>query len=297
MYGRDSRNRVITPEVLREQEVGPAVRTVPAAARAQSNELVQFARQAGVPHAESLANAFGAEQLRSLSASSDSTASDICAAHQATARTKGNNIAFASTPSLQTAAHEMAHVIQQRQGRASGNMSPGQYRSMEAEARAVAAKVVRGDYVGDSMRSASDSVQNPAIQCESLGGFFGEEIDSGWRYATTILPLQIGQDHLSLSVNFKEDGTFEYHVVKMYSDGQPGLIHSGDKVSTSTWSATDEGIKLAGLGVAQRSDMSLKLTLGSDLLGVPSSGKTVHLMMAKSNVSVTGESMRDRENR
>ena len=70
-----------------------------------------------LPHLDVIQRAFGAHDLGGVRAHTSAAAAEGAAALGARAFATGNDIAFASpTPDLHTAAHEAAHVVQQRAG-------------------------------------------------------------------------------------------------------------------------------------------------------------------------------------
>ncbi len=85
--------------------------------------LVHAAAQAGVsggggalPFAEQIQASFGTHDVSGVRAHVGGAASDACDAMGAQAYATGTQVAFAGAPDLHTAAHEAAHVVQQRAG-------------------------------------------------------------------------------------------------------------------------------------------------------------------------------------
>ncbi|MGK0361970.1 MAG: hypothetical protein ACI9U2_004290 [Bradymonadia bacterium] len=182
----------------RGAEAAPAT----GAARSQSAELVQFAltdvlqKQAAtgmasgapgvhdvaaqgmggaastLPHLDTIQASFGQHDVSSVQAHSDSAAVQASAELGAHGYASGDQVAFGSpSPSLHLAAHEAAHVVQQRGGvqlKASVGAVGDVY---ERHADAVADQVVQGksaEPLLDQMASAGGSpgVQAKAIQFE-----------------------------------------------------------------------------------------------------------------------------------
>lgn len=104
------------------------------------------------------------------------------AAHQlgAAAYAFGNNVAFGSSPDLHTAAHEAAHVVQQRGGvqLKGGIDQPGD--EYERHADAVADAVVAGEPAGKLLDqiagNASSAVQRASVQREPTRAWIGRGI-------------------------------------------------------------------------------------------------------------------------
>ena len=69
-----------------------------------------------LPHLDMIQAAFGRHDIRSVQAHTGPSATEAATAIGATAYATGNHIAFAGAPDLHTAAHEAAHVVQQRAG-------------------------------------------------------------------------------------------------------------------------------------------------------------------------------------
>lgn len=98
-----------------------------------------------MPHLDAIQASFGNHDIGGVRAHTDSAASQANEALGAEAYATGNDVAFASSsPSLHTAAHEAAHVVQQRGGvqLKSGIGSVGD--AYEQHADAVADQVVQG---------------------------------------------------------------------------------------------------------------------------------------------------------
>lgn len=69
-----------------------------------------------LPHAAQIQKAFGSHDISHVRAHQDSRAAEAARAIGARAYTSGEDVAFAGSPDLHTAAHEAAHVVQQRAG-------------------------------------------------------------------------------------------------------------------------------------------------------------------------------------
>jgi hypothetical protein len=130
---------------------GPPVQLRPAArAGGESHEVVRHA-QAGVrgggsplPHVATIQEAFGRHDVAHVRAHVGGGAAAACRAMGAEAYAMGSDVAFGRTPSLRTAAHEAAHVVQQRAGvHLSGGVGQADD-PYERQADAVADAVVRG---------------------------------------------------------------------------------------------------------------------------------------------------------
>lgn len=69
-----------------------------------------------LPHLDTIQQAFGHHDVSSVKAHTDEAAGLASASMGARAYASGNDVAFAGAPDLHTAAHEAAHVVQQRAG-------------------------------------------------------------------------------------------------------------------------------------------------------------------------------------
>ncbi len=69
-----------------------------------------------LPHFEKIQKSFGAHDLSGVRAHIGGKAADAAAAIGASAFATGNDVAFEKAPDVRTAAHEAAHVVQQRAG-------------------------------------------------------------------------------------------------------------------------------------------------------------------------------------
>lgn len=100
-----------------------------------------------LPHLDRIQRSFGSHDVSDIEAHIGGPAAEASRAMGAAAYATGNQVAFRSSPDLHTAAHEAAHVIQQRSGvqLAGGVGRAGD--AYEQHADAVADRVVRGEPV------------------------------------------------------------------------------------------------------------------------------------------------------
>lgn len=98
-----------------------------------------------LPHAAAIQRSFGGHDVSGVQGHVGGKAAEASAAMGAEAYATGNAVAFASAPDVHTAAHEAAHVVQQRAGvsLAGGVGKAGD--AHERHADAVADKVVKGE--------------------------------------------------------------------------------------------------------------------------------------------------------
>ena len=141
--------RLRPPSVLQAMELGQTARP----------ERVRRAAEAGVskasqelPHFGQIQRAFGNHDLSDVRVQVGGDAARKSDALGATAYTTGNRVAFKSSPDLHTAAHEAAHVVQQRGGvQLSGGVGQA----------------------GDKYEDHADSVANLVVQGKSAEGLLG----------------------------------------------------------------------------------------------------------------------------
>lgn len=120
-----------------------------------------------LPHLDTIQRAFGPHDVSGVRAHVGGAAAAASEAIGAHGYATGNDVAFAAPPDLALAAHEAAHVVQQRQGvQLSGAV--GQVGDVyEQHADAVAAAVVRGDsaaaLLGEATGGGGAAVQRKPI--------------------------------------------------------------------------------------------------------------------------------------
>lgn len=120
-----------------------------------------------LPHLAQIQNSFGGHDVGNVQAHVGGRAAEASAAMGAEAYASGSSVAFADSPDLHTAAHEAAHIVQQRAGvQLSGGVgSVGD--SYEQNADAVADRVVRGESATDLLPKTGGGgagVQQKAVQ-------------------------------------------------------------------------------------------------------------------------------------
>ena len=120
--------------------------------RAQDDDAVHRAAAHGtsgsagaLPHFDQIQRSFGRHDVSGVLAHTDEAAATGARAMQAEAFAVGDRVAFGGAPSLFTAAHEAAHVVQQRGGVQLRGGVGAVGDPYEQHADAVADKVVRGE--------------------------------------------------------------------------------------------------------------------------------------------------------
>lgn len=118
-----------------------------------------------LPHLDRIQQSFGdRHDLSGISAHVGGSAGEACKAIGAEAYATGNSVAFSKSPDLHTAAHEAAHVVQQRAGvqLKGGVGAVGDV--YEQNADAVADRVVQGKSAADLLPDAGASQSVGAVQ-------------------------------------------------------------------------------------------------------------------------------------
>jgi outer membrane protein OmpA-like peptidoglycan-associated protein len=162
------------------------VAVAPAVARIAAQGLTGASQ--AMPHHDQIQAPFGRHSIRGIDAHVGGPATRAAAAIGADAYATGSSVAFARAPDLRTAAHEAAHVIQQRAG---VHLQDGLGRAddvHERNADEVADRVVRGQSAeplldryrgsgGSGGSGGAPAVQRSISRSEQAGAMGGFEID------------------------------------------------------------------------------------------------------------------------
>jgi hypothetical protein len=118
-----------------------------------------------LPYADQIQRSFGAgHDVGGIRTHVGGPAAEAATAIGATAYATGDHVAFASAPDLHTAAHEAAHVVQQRAGvqlKGGVGQAGDPY---EVHADAVADRVVSGQSAADLLAAGPGAAATPAVQ-------------------------------------------------------------------------------------------------------------------------------------
>lgn len=136
---------------------------------AQVHEAAQQGVASGgatVPHMDKIQRSFGSHDVSSIQAHVGGAAKGATQAMGAEAYASGNQVAFGKQPDLHTAAHEVAHVVQQRNGVSLSGGVGAAGDSHEQHADKVADKVVAGESVEHMLGPAkpASAASAPAVQ-------------------------------------------------------------------------------------------------------------------------------------
>jgi hypothetical protein len=157
-----------------------------------------------LPFLNQIQRAFGRHDVSHARAHEGSNASSAANVIGASAFTLGHNVAFASAPNLHTAAHEAAHVVQQRAGvKVAGNV--GQSGDVyERHADAVADRVVRGQSSeelldqlappanGSQLHDAAETQPESPLQMKKLTTAYGDFEDVYYNKITNDKDEELG---------------------------------------------------------------------------------------------------------
>jgi len=129
---------------------------------------------APLPHVEQIQHAFGEHDVTGVKSTTGGTAAAACDQIGAQSYAQGNNVAFKQAPSLWLAAHEAAHVVQQRNGAVVPGGVGQAGDAHEQHADQVADRVVAGRSAAELFGSPTGgSAATSAVQrykVEKLGG-------------------------------------------------------------------------------------------------------------------------------
>lgn len=162
----------ITAELGREGQTRRS--EVPAAAAAPDVVAAEGIASAGgtYPHLDRIQRSFGSHDLSGIQAHIGGKAAEAATALGAEAYARGNAVAFRAEPSAWLAAHEAAHVVQQRRGvHVAGGIDGGATDPHEQHANAVADAVV----AGRSAEALLGSVGGGASSAPSVQRFAEDE--------------------------------------------------------------------------------------------------------------------------
>ena len=122
-----------------------------------------------LPFLDQIQQAFGRHDVRGVRAHTDGAAAEASTAMGARAFARGNDVAFGGAPDLHTAAHEAAHVVQQRAGvhLKGGVGQDGD--AYERHADAVADTVVAGGSAEALLSTMTGGAGAPAVQRKPYG--------------------------------------------------------------------------------------------------------------------------------
>jgi hypothetical protein len=214
-----------------------------------------------MPFLDLIQQAFGSHDVSGIRAHLDDNARRANADMGSEAYATGEDVSFAGTPDLHTAAHEAAHVVQQRRGvQLSGGVgSVGD--AYEAHADAVAARVVRGEFAGDLLDQfaggGGQGVQHSKVKVSASGSAaegltlsIGSDVSGSFKYVTVSDP--------KLSVTAMPTASKEVEVRKEGTEASASVkAESGVEVET------EKGAGAKSADVTPELELKLKRKWGS----------------------------------
>ena len=174
-----------------------------------------------LPFLDKIQASFGGADVSDVRAHTGTKAREGASAMGAEAYASGNDVVFGKNPDLHTAAHEAAHIVQQRAGVSLSGGVGQAGDSYEKQADAVADKVVRGEsaegLLGGGTQAKAGSVQRRNIQrklnfrkgTEFLDPQQNDKITSG-SYLATINEAQSMKPEIDVLAEKPGRGTASY---------------------------------------------------------------------------------------
>jgi hypothetical protein len=142
-FGAAGARRVIQRRASQRQDQGAGGTDAPGVQAAAEHGL--SGGGGPMPHGDAIQRSFGRHDVSHVQAHTGGAAEEGARAMGAEAFATGDQVAFGGAPSLHTAAHEAAHVVQQQAGVQLKRDDGAEGGAMEQHADAVADKVVRGE--------------------------------------------------------------------------------------------------------------------------------------------------------
>jgi hypothetical protein len=236
--------RPLDTERYRPQSIGEIASLAPVQRKSDGPALADGEAQAvagsgvagaghALPHLDTIQRSFGRHDVSQVKAHSDDAAAASSKALGATAYATGDHVAFRGAPDLHTAAHEAAHVVQQRAGVARKALDGGAGDSFEQHADQVADAVVGGrsaepmlDQVAGQGRSAPTATiqRKPEGEEQEQAGSSGGDYEPSWD--DVVAAAQDDEDALALldvkwidglSGDLKEQIDGSFHVSKEHA--------------------------------------------------------------------------------
>lgn len=174
-----------------------------------------------LPHADQIQRAFGHHDISGIQAHTDGAAAASAGAMGARAFATGNHVAFAGTPDLHTAAHEAAHVVQQR-GVVQLKGGVGEEGdAYERHANAVADRVVAGGSAQDLLDQhapgggtggGSTVARRPVQHFKDFAAPGSKDSKGGTHWANPT-PLRVAEDGTAAIAQARLSGSKEMYVL------------------------------------------------------------------------------------
>ena len=252
-----------------------------------------------MPHLDRIAPLFGSHDLSSIRAHVGGAASDACNALGSEAYATGSDVAFRSTPSLHTAAHEAAHVIQQRAGVSLEGGIGQEEDAYERHADAVADRVVRGESAVallDAVGSSGAPRGGSAVQKQTNpppGRKRGRSSTSG--HASSAAAGGFAAAGAVVGAAAAPTATFSGSVDRVEWAGGHGLTaYGGDMRTNPVWTpgTTDHAVAFS---VGSTPNLNVRIALTSPaptpLISADLRGKIGSTVVAQGSANVNGNTI------
>jgi hypothetical protein len=185
----------------------------------------------GLPHGDRIQRLFGRHDVSSVRAHVGGAAADASDALGADAYAMGGQVAFRSQPSMHTAAHEAAHVVQQRSGVALPDGMGQEGDAHERHADAVADRVVAGQSAEPLLDEVAGDCGGDALQARTAPGrVFGQPVVQA-RARSFAQALQLKRDGAQASAPRAASGSGLQRKASGFA--QPLQLKSANGVSVS----------------------------------------------------------------
>jgi len=248
-----------------------------------------------LPHLAAIQRSFGrAHDLSAVQAHVGGPATTACDDMGAHGYASGAHVAFARAPSLELAAHEAAHVVQQRSGavQLSGGVGAVGDR-WEQHADAVAARVVSGRSAADLL-PAGGGVATGAVQHQLVQREENMSVDDGSRVAADGQKSEDGATQSEAAKGGRADDKKSDDKKASDKSNDNGGAEKSIKVGDLTFAvkATTDGAEASVKGESKPVDLDIPVLPGvffKTTLALNVAGKAAIKADAGYEVSLTGE--------
>lgn len=244
-----------------------------------------------LPHLEQIQPLFGRHDVSSVRAHTDGAAATAARGMNAEAFATGDHVAFDGAPSLHTAAHEAAHVVQQRSGASIPGGVGREGDAYEAHADRVADTVAAGgsavSLLGDASSGAtSGGTQVQRYVAQTYNGLPGKASDDGGALVVKKRTLYAEASLVSTAnATLKTVGKNGSHI-KLVEDTGDTITQNG-----KTLNAVQPGWVTHAAGDGHHSGVTGANTGGADSEGATSGQMALWTDCGRSSGAVTGSQL------
>jgi nucleoid-associated protein YgaU len=182
-----------------------------------------------LPHLDTIQSSFGTHDVTGVTAHMDSAAAQASTAMGAEAYATSDHVAFKSAPELHTAAHEAAHVVQQRGGvqLAGGVGQAGD--SYEKHADAVADKVVEGESAEAMLDAYAGQGTGSQVQGKAIQRLEGDPPSAGRQVGGQDYVIKLGDTLWGIATRTYGEGRYWRDIMKV---NPKEVANGGDLIIT-----------------------------------------------------------------